>query len=175
MNNISPEIVVVGGIGLLILAAIILAKWGKQILTVLLVVAGLVVAGALFYGWTQVQKPDLIPSDTRETVGDVADIARALKPNAQPEVQYVPQPTYNAGGGFGWFCAGALAVAFLGAVCFVAYLYVRFKLLPQKLGQPKAKKQVQDVPVIYITGDDDDDYDDAPITFDEQWLGTLLQ
>lgn len=174
MNNISPELLAVGGIGLAILVLLILVKFGKQILTVLLVVGGLIVVGLLVYGWTQIQKPDLIPSDTRDTVSDVADIARVLAPKdapvQQPSQPVYSAPAYSAPTGTGWFCAGAMGTLLAIGGCVGAYIYVRLKILPQK---PKQARH-PDIPVIYIVGDSDE-YDDTPVGFEEEWSSGLFQ
>jgi hypothetical protein len=176
MEGIPSELAIVGGVGLALLAALILVKWGKQILTFLLVIAGVVVIVALI-GWALLQRPDVIPDDAAETISDVADIARVLKP--EPKSEPVPRPTYTApapsGGGF---CAGVFAALLIVALGVGGYFYTRWKLSERGLirREPASQKRQRPArrptqqqsppwaqwewpdapPVVYIDGYDDD-------------------
>lgn len=130
MEGIPSELVIVGGVGLVILAALVLVKWGKQILTALLVIAGVVIVGAI--AWVMLQRPDVIPeidtSGAGEAISDLADIARAVTPKSEP----APQPTYTTLGG-GGFLAGVLTVLTLLSLGVGGYFWLRWKLAERGL------------------------------------------
>jgi len=161
MEGIPSELVIVGGIGALILAALVLVKWGKQILTALLVVAGVVVVGLI--AWALIQRPDVIPDDTAESVGDVADIVRFLTPKDEPAAP-APAPTYStpapSGGGF---VAGLLVALLILALGVAGYFGLRWKLAEwggkrrptARPGRPHSPQGQP--PIIYVIEADDGD------------------
>jgi hypothetical protein len=154
MEGIPSELAIVGGVGLVLLAALILVKWGKQILTALLVIAGVVVIVALI-GWALLQRPDVIPDDTAETISDVADIARVLKPEP------APQPTYTAPRGGGGFVAGVLTVLVILSLGVGGYFFARWKLVERGRGSlrpgPRQRRRTQGQPIIYVIEGQADD------------------
>jgi hypothetical protein len=170
MEGIPSELAIVGGVGLVLLAALVLVKWGKQILTFLLVIAGVVVIVALI-GWAVLQRPDVIPDDTAETISDVADIARVLKPESKPEP--APQPTYAAPSG-GGFCAGVFAALLIVALGVGGYFYARWKLSERGSlrPEPRQRRKTQRQPIIYVIegqADDLDEYDLIPWEEVDEW------
>jgi hypothetical protein len=172
MEGIPSELAIVGGVGLVLLAALVLVKWGKQILTFLLVIAGVVVVALI--AWALLQRPDVIPDDTAETISDVADIARVLKPEPKPEP--APQPTYAAPRGGGGFVAGALTVLVLLSLGVGGYFFARWKLAERERGNlrpgPGQRRKTQGQPVIYVIegqADDLGEYDSIPWEEVDEW------
>jgi len=174
MENIPSELVTIGGIALLILAAVILAKYGKQIVTLLLVLGG--IALVLFVGIPLLGKIDT--QGASETLDDAAAIARFLTPQEQAPAQPTYQPPQKAGGGL---LSGVLLTLCVGSLCVGGYFYARWKLAER--GGPRAPHQhkQQGQPIIYVIegqADDLGEYDLAPWGWKEgdQWIeGDLFQ
>jgi hypothetical protein len=153
MEGIPQELLIVGGAALAILAALILVKWGKQILTALLIVAGVAIVGLI--GWALIQRPDVIPDDTAETIGDLADIARVVAPKSEPAPAPAPQPAYTAPrAGGGGFWAGALMVLVILALGAGGYFFARWKLAERERGGlrpgPSRRRGTRGQPIIYV-------------------------
>jgi hypothetical protein len=153
MEGIRQELLSVGGAALAILAALILVKWGKQILTALLIVAGVAIVGLI--GWALIQRPDVIPDDTAETIGDLADIARVVAPKSEPAPAPAPQPAYTAPrAGGGGFWAGALMVLVILALGAGGYFFARWKLAEREHSGlrpgPSQRRGTQGQPIIYV-------------------------
>jgi hypothetical protein len=169
MDGIPSELAIAGVIGALLLAAVILIKFGKQILTALLVVAGIAVVGVIV--WVVLSRPDVIPDDAASTISDVADIARVIAPKSEPEPVYVA-PAQGGGGGF---IAGLLTAAVVAALGVGGYFYARWKLAER--GHRQRRPECQDAQVIYLVGgpDDDDIYDDDSLDWEDEWIGEPFQ
>jgi hypothetical protein len=176
MEGIPSELVIVGGVGLVLLAAVIVVKFGKQIVTALLVIAGVVVV--VLIGWALLQRPDLIPDGTQETISDVADIARVFKSEPEPALQ----PTYTApapsGGGF---CAGVFVALLIVALGVGGYFYARWKLAEQDSLRPESRqrRKTRGQSIIYVIEGQADDlgkYDLIPWEEVDEWTeGEFLQ
>lgn len=158
MDAIPQEVLIVGGLGLVILAAVIVARWGKQILLFLFLAVGVVVLALI--AWALLQRPDVIPSGATETIGDLADIARVLKPESEP------QPTYTApassGGGF---LAGVLVALVIVALGAGGYFFARWKLAERGGLRRQRGKAGHGAPVVYVIqgqADDLGEYDLIP-------------
>jgi hypothetical protein len=160
MEGIPQELVIVGGVLLVGLAVLLIARYAKQILLFLLVAGG--VAVVVLIGWALIQKPGVIPEDTAETVGDVADIVRFLTPKDEPAAP-APAPTYStpapSGGGF---LSGLLAALLIVALCVAGYFGLRWKLAEwggkrratsrRELSGPQGQP-----PIVYVIEADDGD------------------
>jgi hypothetical protein len=115
MSDISPEILTIAGVGLLILIAIFLVKFGKQILTIVLVLAA--IAAVLYLGLPLLGRIDT--AGANETLDDAAAIARFLTPAGRGESETRPRPSP---GGFGAGFLTGLLTAVGG------YFFIRWKL-----------------------------------------------
>jgi hypothetical protein len=166
MDAIPQELLIVGGLLLVGLAVVIVARYAKQILAFFLIVGGLLALGVI--AWAMLQTPST-PASTPSTEGsgaggalhDVADIAR-LFTKAEPQ----PQPTYTApassGGGF---VAGLLVALLIVALGAGGYFWIRWRLaesggIAQQLlpGNTRRKKRRKsDAPVIYVLQSPADD------------------
>jgi uncharacterized protein HemX len=76
----------------------------------------------------------VIPDDTAETIGDLADIARVVAPRSEPAPAPAPQPAYTAPRtGGGGFLAGALTVLVILALGAGGCFWLRWKLAERGL------------------------------------------
>ncbi len=177
MQGIPSELVIVGGVGLVILAALILVKWGKQILTALVLVVGVVIVALI--AWALLQQPGALPdtSGASDTIGDLADIARVIAPRDEPAAQ----PVYQAPASSGGFVSGLLVALVLVALGVGGYFWLRWKLAERGSLRPAALQRLhrpQGQPVIYVIegqADDLGEYDLIPWEVDGWTDGDLFQ
>jgi len=176
MDGIPSELIIGGGLVLVGLAVYVVARYAKQILLFLLLAGGVIIVGVI--AWALIQRPDVIPDETEETIGDVADIVRFLTPRDEPE-QALPSYSPQGGGSGGGFLAGVLtmlAILLLGAG---GYFYVRWKLAEKVFpssNPSRRRRGTQQQPVIYLVGGpDEDEYDDGSMDWEDEWTDELFQ
>jgi hypothetical protein len=158
MEGIPQEVVIVGGVLLLGLAVVIVARYAKQILAFFLIVGGLLLVGVI--AWAMLQKPSTPASTEGSGAGgalhDVADIAR-LFTKSEPEPSSAP--TYSAPSG-GGFCTGVLVALLAGVMGVAGYFWIRWRLaenssiaeqlLPSNTRRKKRRKVQDPTPVVYV-------------------------
>jgi hypothetical protein len=183
MEGIPQEVLIVGGLLLAGLAVYIVARFAKQILAVLLVIGGVIIVGVI--AWALIQKPDVIPDteEANDTLDDIADIARFLTPKDEPEQaspSYSPQGGGRVGSG-GGFLAGVLTVLVILSLGAGGYFYVRWRLAEGQRMKARGRRSRgargwgDGAPVIYLVGGPDDEYDDDPVDWEDEWTGDLFQ
>jgi hypothetical protein len=164
MDAIPQEVLIVGGIALLGLAVVVVARYAKRILLFLALVAGVVILGAIVWAWLQ---SSAASTEGGGTLHDLADIARVVTPKDQPAP--APAPTYTApapsGGGF---CAGVLVALLAGAVGVGGYFWIRWKLAEWRKRPKRTRRDLQDrMPVVYIVPEQD--FDALPLEELSEW------
>lgn len=108
------------GIGLLAVV-IVVFKFGKQLLTLAIVLA--VVAALAGIAWLVLQSGAV----NSETIGDAADVVRALRPEPEP-----PEPTTPV---WVYLCIGSAGTLALVALVVAGVFWLRFKLERSGRGQ----------------------------------------
>lgn len=109
------------GIGLLAVVIVAL-KFGKQLLTLAIVLA--VVVALVGIAWLVLQSGLL----NSETIGDAADVARLLRPEPEPEpVTTTPVGVY--------LCIGSAGTLALVALLVAGFFWARWRLEQSRRGQ----------------------------------------
>jgi hypothetical protein len=101
------------GIGLLAVV-IVVFKFGKQLLTLAIVLAVVVALAGI--AWLVLQSGAV----NSETIGDAADVVRALRPEPEP-----PEPTTPV---WVYVCGGAAGTLVLAALVVAGVFWLRFRL-----------------------------------------------
>jgi hypothetical protein len=164
--NGIPLLVVVG---VVVSLAVIIARVWRTLLKWVLIVGGVAVVVAI--AWMLIQRPDVIPDDTQDTISDVADIARVFTPKDEPAAPVYQTPAPSGGG----FVAGLLVALLILALGAAGYFYARWQLVGWGgLRSIPRKHRQQDQPVIYvIEGQANDLGEYEPVPWDweesEQW------
>jgi hypothetical protein len=172
VESLPSEFVIVGVIGLVLLGLVLLVKFGKQILTALLVIIGLVIM--VVVAWALLQRPE-ISSKTGDTISDLADIARAVAPKSEPAARVYQAPAPSGGGNF---VAGVLTALMIVALCAGGYCWARWKLAERGTpGNRRRRKPTQSgAPVVYIVERETDDDEGLTLEEWEEWPdGDLFQ
>jgi len=180
MNGIPSEWLMAGGIVLILLAAWVIWKFGKQIMTFILVIAGLIVVGAL--AWALLQQPDVIPDDAArapiaETIDDLADIARVVAPPEERAARSAP-----IGTGGGGFVAGLLTAEVVAALGVGGYFYARWKFAERGGQRMKRNQRIRTdkwmddgATMFYFIADENGEYNEDPVAWEDEWIGDLFQ
>jgi hypothetical protein len=158
-------------LAVIVLGAILVARFWRTILKWLLLVAGLVliigIVGLWLKNGTAVPQVDIqLPEDAGgvvETIAGLLDLAGAILPKSEPTC---PTPTYvaPAGPSFGEILLSVLLVLALGGA---GYFWIRWRIAGRRGGvlpRPRHRRRRPDYdqqPVIYIVPEYEDDEDDA--------------
>lgn len=151
MENVPDGVLIFWGLVLLGVVVLIVVRYAKQILTFLLVAAGVVCA--VIIAWVLFQQPGEIQS-TSEAGGalhDLADIARVVAPRSEPA------PAATTAGGGGGFVAGVVVTLIMGSLAAGGYFFARWKLAEMGGIFQRAHKQPRGrgAPVIYVVQEGD--------------------
>jgi hypothetical protein len=134
-------------LALLALAVLLVARYAKQILAVILIVGGLLALGVI--AWAMLKTPST-PASTEGsgTLHDIADIARVFAPKSEPEPAYQTAPAPSGGG----FVAGLLVALLIVALLVGGYFFARWKLAEWGGASPqrgKRRRQQSQAPAVY--------------------------
>lgn len=173
------QLVAFGGLVLATIALVLIVRYSKQILRFLLVLLGaaLLIGCAVIYlnQKAPVSIPNVDMDEVGETVGDLADIARVLAPEKQPEPVYpAPPPASN-----GWVSiASGLLFMLFGVLLCIAVIGL-YHTARQRLAQVNVKRPVlpgnQYQPIIYMLAEPSDTlYEDTGVVeWDDEFLSFL--